>query len=399
MIDGWSMQLHGDAAGPWAGGGRPSMVLIGDADGRGARLQDESGVVRQWDNPLSALAWMDRHVRTEAPPGRRWVGFLSYDLGRLFENLPRLAKDDLQMPLFAFGLVDADQPESRPRTTGGRTLGSGELRSTFDRMGYLQAVERCLEYIRAGDIFQVNLSQRFELPQSNSVEAIDAALRNNFPARYGATLIADNWALLCNSPELFLRIQPAADGRRGILTRPIKGTRPRQPGQKETLVNSVKDQAELNMIIDLERNDLGRICEIGSVRVTEPRTIETHPTVYHGVAGIGGTLRPDVSFVDLLAATFPGGSITGAPKVRAMQIIEELEGIRRGPYCGAIGCLCPDGSIQLNVAIRTMIVKDETVYIPVGGGIVADSDPAGEYEETLTKAAALFAALKMAGNP
>ena len=387
------MHLHGNAAGPWAGGGRPSMVLIGGTGGRGAQLQDETGVVRQWDNPLSALAWMEQHVRAKARPGQRWIGYLGYDLGRLFEHLPQSAQDDLQMPLFAFGLVDPDQLKSPPQSTDVRMLGSGKLKSTFDRQGYLQAAERCLEYIRAGDIFQVNLSQRFEAALPASVEWIDAALRRQFPARYGARLQGDNWALLCNSPELFLQVRPTMDGGRSILTRPIKGTRPRQPGQKEALRDSIKDQAELNMIIDLERNDLGRICEVGSVRVIEPRTIEPHLTVYHGVAGICGILRPEVSFVEMLAATFPGGSITGAPRIRAMQIIEELEGVRRGPYCGAIGCLCHDGTIQLNVAIRTMIVRGQKAYIPVGGGIVADSDPAEEYQETLTKAAALFAAL------
>jgi para-aminobenzoate synthetase component 1 len=147
------------------------------------------------------------------------------------------------------------------------------------------------------------------------------------------------------------------------------------------------------MIVDLERNDLGRVCEIGSVKVTQPREIEAHPTVYHGVATIEGTLRPDVTFVDLLRATFPGGSITGAPKIRAMEIIDELEPTRRGPYCGAIGYLAADGSMEFNIAIRTMIVKDGLVHVPVGGGIVADSDPAEEYEETLVKARAMFAAL------
>lgn len=391
------MQLHGDADGRWFGGGRPTLVLIGDADGRGAQLLNEAGVVRSWDDPRIALAWMERHVRAEARLDQRWIGFLSYDLGRLFERLPQQATDDLQLPLFAFGLVDLNDTTPPPSPTPGRAFVSGNRKSTFDRRRYLQAVERCLEYIRAGDIFQVNLSQRFELSLPAPVEAIDAALRRQFPARYGATIRGINWSLLCNSPELFLRVCPDGQGRRSILTRPIKGTRPRKPGQDRILRDSIKDQAELNMIIDLERNDLGRICEIGSVQVTEPRTIETHPTVYHGVAGICGILRPEVSFVELLAATFPGGSITGAPKIRAMQIIEELEGVRRGAYCGAIGCLCPDGAIQLNVAIRTMIVKGEKVYIPVGGGIVADSDPAEEYQETLTKAEALFTALELAG--
>ena len=163
------------------------------------------------------------------------------------------------------------------------------------------------------------------------------------------------------------------------------------------LLASKKDQAELNMIVDLERNDLGRICEIGSVRVTSPREIESHPTVYHGVATIEGTLRDDVTFVDLLRATFPGGSITGAPKIRAMEIIEELEPTRRGPYCGAIGFLSNDGHIEFNIAIRTMIATDGKIHIPVGGGIVADSNPAAEYEETLVKAKAMFAAVGIDG--
>jgi para-aminobenzoate synthetase component 1 len=162
---------------------------------------------------------------------------------------------------------------------------------------------------------------------------------------------------------------------------------------EEQLRDSDKDQAELNMIIDLERNDLGRICKTGSVRVTQHRAIERHPTVYHGVATVEGVLRRGVGFVDLLRATFPGGSVTGAPKIRAMQIIDELEPVRRGPYCGAIGYLAADGSMQFNVAIRTMVSKDGLVHVPVGGGIVADSDPAAEYEETLVKARAMFAAL------
>ena len=162
---------------------------------------------------------------------------------------------------------------------------------------------------------------------------------------------------------------------------------------EQELRDSKKDQAELNMIVDLERNDLGRICQIGSVRVTNPRQIESHPTVYHGVATIEGTLRDDVNFVDLLRATFPGGSITGAPKIRAMQIIEELEPTRRGPYCGAIGFVGNDGHIEFNIAIRTMIATAGQVHIPVGAGIVADSQPAAEYEETLVKAKAMFAAL------
>jgi para-aminobenzoate synthetase component 1 len=159
------------------------------------------------------------------------------------------------------------------------------------------------------------------------------------------------------------------------------------------LLASIKDAAELNMIVDLERNDLGRICRTGTVRVTEPRHIETHPTVHHGVATVEGVLRDEVDFVQILRATFPGGSITGAPKIRAMQIIDELEPVARGVYCGAIGYLAADGAVGLNVGIRTMTFAGGKVYVPVGGGIVADSDPQAEYDETLVKAQAMFAAL------
>jgi para-aminobenzoate synthetase component 1 len=218
-----------------------------------------------------------------------------------------------------------------------------------------------------------------------------ARLRRQSPAAYGACFsYADGVAILSNSPELFLRVESDS---RTVSTRPIKGTRPRQPGMEEALRRSEKDQAELNMIVDLERNDLGRVCEIGTVRVAQPREIEAHPTVYHGVATVEGRLRRDVTFIDLLRATFPGGSVTGAPKIRAMQIIEELEPVRRGPYCGAIGYVAGDGSIQFNVAIRTMIIESGKVHVPVGGAVVADSDPAAEYEETLVKAKAMFDAL------
>lgn len=161
----------------------------------------------------------------------------------------------------------------------------------------------------------------------------------------------------------------------------------------EELKTSVKDQAELNMIVDLERNDLGRICRIGSVRVRGTREIEEHPTVYHGSATILGELPDEIGLIDILKATFPGGSITGAPKIRAMQIIRELEPHARGPYCGAIGYLDADGSMQFNIAIRTLLIRGTEVRVPVGGGIVADSQPAAEYDETIVKAMAALAAL------
>jgi para-aminobenzoate synthetase component 1 len=200
--------------------------------------------------------------------------------------------------------------------------------------------------------------------------------------------------LLSTSPELFL----AVDGRQ-VVTRPIKGTRPAAAPVDE-LLHSEKDTAELNMIVDLMRNDLGRVCSYGSVKVAQPRTIESHPTIHHGVATVTGELHPSRDIVDLLRATLPGGSITGAPKVRAMQIIDELEPTARGPYCGCIGYLSRDEAM-LNIAIRTMQLHREvddhyTVHCHAGGGIVADSNPAAEYQETLTKARAMIAALSIA---
>ena len=349
-------------------------------------------------DPLAALAWMAGHVRSRGPERRaRWVGFLSYDLGRLFEDLPRAAADDLHLPLFEFALIEdgTDSIHSAIRPGAARVAGpSDRPGSTFERDAYIAAVERAIEYIRAGDVFQVNLSQRFSAPIRELPAPIYERLLAGSPARYGGLLDFGDYVLICNSPELFLRV--ATDPRTGdrrVVTRPIKGTRPRLPGMAAELRDSIKDAAELNMIVDLERNDLGRVCRVGTVKVTEPRTIETHPTVLHGVATIEGTLRDDVCFVDLLRATFPGGSVTGAPKIRAMQIIDELEPVRRGPYCGAIGYLDSDGTIEFNVAIRTMIAREGLIHIPVGGGIVADSDPAAEYDETLVKARAMFAAL------
>jgi anthranilate/para-aminobenzoate synthase component I len=301
----------------------------------------------------------------------------------------------LNVPLFCFARCDSGTPSEFSRIAceacfvGERQRLASEpakLRSTFERDAYISAVERVIDYIRGGDVFQVNLSQRFTLPM---VEAPIRIADRLLPARYGAFLDFGDHAIISNSPELFIRVTPD----RRIITRPIKGTRPRAPGMERELLESAKDQAELNMIVDLERNDLGRVCEIGSVRVSEARAIETHPTVYHGAATIQGRLRREISFVDLLRAVLPGGSITGAPKIRAMEIIEELEPVRRGPYCGAIGYLGCGGEMEFNVAIRTMIVKDDLVHIPVGGGIVADSDPGAEYDETLVKARAMFAAL------
>jgi para-aminobenzoate synthetase component 1 len=375
--------------------GSPVARLVCDATSlKTTLINQDNREIRHWTDPLEALAWM-ASFENVSNRAARWIGYLSYDLGRLFERLPEIAADSLGLPLFNFTLYDqAGAPISPLEET---PAVSSPLQSNFTRETYQAAVRRCIDYISAGDVFQVNLSQRFSVGQPASAQRIYDRLIERTPAWYGALLQYSDHALICNSPEMFLSVAPQTDGQRIVTTRPIKGTRPRRDGMEQALRDSMKDQAELNMIVDLERNDLGRVCEIGSVKVTQPRMIETHPTVYHGAATIQGTLRHDVTLVDLLRATFPGGSVTGAPKIRAMEIIEELEPTRRGPYCGAIGYLSKDGQMEFNIAIRTMIVKDGLVHIPVGGGIVADSNPADEYEETLVKARAMFAALGL--NP
>lgn len=380
-----TIRLDGDAGWSRAPGPARWMLQCHPMSWR-TQLIASTGVIREWADPLEALHWMSTDAREY-----EWIGYLSYDVGRWFESIPVSALPGLNIPLFCFTAHDpaTAKPSDVPPEWREALRKPSELEHYFTRDNYEQVIRACLDYISAGDVFQINLSQRFVAHTQASPRSIYANLCAQAPAQHGALLEYENFALICNSPELFLRVTPD----RKVITRPIKGTRPRKPGMEQELLDSEKDQAELNMIVDLERNDLGRVCEIGSVHVIEPRTIEAHPTVYHGVATVEGKLREGVSFVDLLAATFPGGSITGAPKIRAMEIIEELEPVRRGPYCGAIGHLSPDGTIELNVAIRTMIAIDGKIHIPVGGGIVADSDPGEEYEETLVKAHAMLAAL------
>ncbi len=372
----------------------PALILECESNSGVALLQDDQGIVQMWDDPLAALDWMPEYLAEFDASDARWIGYLSYELGRLFETIPAYGIDDLQLPLYAFTLHQVPERRAGWHAGSQKPRERQVLASNFTREQYLAAVEKAIDYISAGDIFQVNLSQRFTAALTEHPSRIYDRLRRDAPALYGAYLDHLDYALLCNSPELFLRIERDREsGLRKVITRPIKGTRAAGAGMEYQLRDSEKDQAELNMIIDLERNDLGRVCEIGSVKVTQPRSIESHPTVLHGVATIEGLLRPEVTFVDLLRATFPGGSITGAPKIRAMQIIEELEPTRRGPYCGAVGYIAADGSMEFNIAIRTMIVCDGLVHMPVGGGIVADSNPIAEYEETLVKARAMFAAV------
>jgi len=283
----------------------------------------------------------------------------------------------------------------------------GELRwrlepfeETTDATLWKAAIDRAIELIRGGDIYQSNITHLLRSTLHGSPRGLAIHALATAAPWHGALLeLPDGSALISLSPELFLGGEFASEGREGfVLTRPIKGTRPAS-GDPAELLASEKDEAELTMIVDLMRNDLGRICQPGSVEVAEPRHIEAHPTVHQGVATVQGVLRAGVTIVDLLSATFPPGSVTGAPKIRAMQVIESLEPWARGPYCGAIGCLSDHGRFAFNVAIRTlaagppeaMAVTTEMprrhVLYGVGCGIVADSDPAAEWQESLDKAA------------
>ena len=262
------------------------------------------------------------------------------------------------------------------------------LRSSFTHEAYLDAVARVREYIYAGDIFQANLSQRFEAPLDEHPWDLYRRLRARNAAPFAAYMELPDAAVLSASPERFLRV--GVDGR--VETRPIKGTRPRGLGPEhdlalgQALTESSKDQAENLMIVDLMRNDLSRVCTPGTVRVPELFTLERYATVHHLVSTVVGTLEPGKDALDLLRAAFPGGSITGAPKVRAMEIIAELEPSARGVYCGSIGYWGVTGALDTSIAIRTAVARGDRVYFSAGGGIVADSVPEQEYRETLDKA-------------
>jgi para-aminobenzoate synthetase component 1 len=270
-----------------------------------------------------------------------------------------------------------------------------EFRSNVSRADYLATVLRVLEEIAAGEVYQVNVSQRLEATWVGTAWEAYERLRGASPVPFGAFLQLDtDTAILSASPERFLRL----DGRR-VETRPMKGTRPRGGTSAEDerlaaeLACSPKDRAENAMIVDVLRNDLGRACRTGSVTVQELCTVEPYATVWQMVSSVIGELRPGLDSLDLLRACFPGGSITGAPKIRAMELIEELETVRRGVYCGAIGYLSATGAMDASVAIRTLVLDGQRLLLSVGGGIVADSDPEAEYEESLVKARAALRAV------
>jgi len=380
-----------------------------------------------------------RYAGTKLPKGifcGGWIGYFSYELGRCIELLPETTIDDLQMPLIRlcfydrliaydhlknnFWLIAIELPDDSeraqdkfatleslltqsqrihiklPASADLETIDFSRIRCNMDKDYYLRMVKKIKRYIYDGDVYQINFSQRFECDYN--ANAIDLFHWQNYynPSPYAAYIDAGNFHIVSASPEMFITITDCL-----IRTKPIKGTQPYTANDTQTnkknyneLLTSEKEKAELNMIIDLERNDVAKICIPGTRKVIQPRTIETYPTVYHAVATVAGQLREKITFCGTLKAMFPGGSITGAPKIRSMEIIDETEPTARGVYTGSIGYIGLDGSVCLNIAIRTIIIKNRKAFAQTGGGIVADSDPQAEWNETITKARALLAGIK-----
>jgi|FLYN01.1.fsa_nt_gi anthranilate synthase component 1 len=365
------------------------------------------------------------------------VGYLGYDVVRYFERLPETAIRELDVPDAAFmlpdtlvifdhakhqlivlanahntgdpdaaydnaverieQLVEAIRQPPRVLPQLNAPLGD-ELRSNMTRARYEENVCRAKEYIAAGDAFQVVPSQRFSCQTSASPLAIYRALRMLNPSPYMFLLqFGDDFSLIGASPEMMVRLED------GVATvRPIAGTRPRGASEEEDkrleveLLADPKERAEHVMLVDLGRNDLGRVCEYGTVKVSRMMYIERYSHVMHIVSQVEGRIRKGMDAFDLIRATFPAGTLTGAPKVRAMEIIEELEGTRRGPYGGAVGYFSFDGSMDTCITIRAVLMQGDTVYVQAGGGVVADSDPAREYEESINKSRAMAAAIRYA---
>jgi para-aminobenzoate synthetase component I len=421
-------------------------------------------VDRPVSDPLASVdRWLTQHASRGLPglpPFQGGVaGFLAYEFGRCFERIRPAPHDEFGMPLAVLGLYDvvlawdhasqqgwlisqgygatpqasdaerislaerrADffrrrwmQPTDRTTWTQATNvhgmahgltapqfetrLGGGWL-GNFDSLGYRNAVERAREYIYAGDIFQVNLSQRLLCPARCDSRDLYRKLRHVNAAPFAAYFDIGSAQIVSASPERFLKVESG-----WIETRPIKGTRRRTSQEAidcvqqdaaiaEELKSSPKDRAENIMIVDLLRNDLSRVCDPKSLIVDQLCAIETYPFVIHLVSSIRAKLRTDAGFCDLISSVFPGGSITGAPKVRAMEIIGELEPTVRGPYCGSLGYVAMDGSMDWNILIRTLTCSRGWWQFQVGGGIVADSIPAWEEEETWTKAAGIVAAIQ-----
>lgn len=352
-----------------------------------------------------------------------YIGYISYDAGRLIEKLPNTAKEDFYIPdmkfilynniiifdlinnkCFITALENREQSikEIEEKILNGSKVeeksfieGNNKFYSNFTRDEYIEAVKKMKDYIVNGDIYIANMTQRFYCKCTKDSFDIYSNLRKINKAPFSAYLNYDDFQVISSSPERFIQIK---DGR--VITRPIKGTRPRGENQKEDefyrkeLENSEKDKSELLMIVDLERNDLSKVCDKNSVIVSELFKIEEYATVFHLVSTIEGQLKLGNSAVKCIKEAYPGGSITGAPKIRAMEIIEELEGVKRNLYTGIIGYFDLRGNSDFNIVIRTIIKKDNKAYFGVGGGITYESNEEDEYEETIQKAKALMKVLK-----
>lgn len=359
------------------------------------------------------------------------LGYFSYDLSRTIETLTHLANDDEALPEMAVGIYtwaivvdhkkkksyltghirkkDAhwtwkklistfSQPPSSTRDEKKFTV-TGSITSNFTYPQYVEAFKKVKQYIIAGDCYQINLTQRFSAPACGQPWSAYQQLRKLNSAPFSAYINMPFAHILSSSPERFLQVK---DGK--VETNPIKGTRPRSTNQQEdkkqikSLQTSSKDRAENVMIVDLLRNDMGKVCQHGSITVPTLFSVESFATVHHLVSTIKGTLKKDKDAIDLLKACFPGGSITGAPKIRAMEIIEALEPHRRGIYCGSIGYIGFNGNMDTNIAIRTLIYNQNTIRFWVGGGIIYDSKVNAEYQETLDKGKALLELLNNLKN-
>ena len=375
------------------------------------------------------LSTYEMDYRSELPFIGGAVGYFGYDLCHHMEKLPRTAVDDVNIPdmylCFYHGAIIIDHKINCVYITDAELKSGGQLRvdkvlntiregeanpavvnvihherevdfePNMDKDTYLNSVRRIKEYIRTGDIYQANMTQRFETELRDEPVSLYKKLREINPAPFSSYIDFGDGQIVSSSPERFLKVR---DGH--VETRPIKGTLPRgrTPEEdemlKNKLQNSKKDRSELLMIVDLERNDLSRVAKTGTVKVPELFVIESYATVHHLVSTVTAEMKDELTFVDLLEASFPGGSITGAPKIRAMQVIDELEPTQRNIYTGSIGYIDFNGNADLNIVIRTIVCKDEKAYFQVGGGIVWDSDEYLEYDETLDKARALMNALR-----
>lgn len=401
---------------------------------RDGRIEKQTGEPLALLEKLTATYATDRKVDLPAFQGGA-IGFISYDYARRIEALPDLAKDDLQVPDIFFYLFDTwavfdiasetvtamklstseidlaqwERTWQEAATCGLQqrlfsnevavevTQDESELTVSFAGAAFEQAVLKIQEYIAQGDVFQVNLSVRQSKALHVDPMTVYEAVRSFNPSPYMAYIATPDFAVVSGSPELLVK----RDGHE-LSTRPIAGTRPRGKSEEEDvrlaneLIENEKERAEHVMLVDLERNDLGRVSTYGTVEVNEFMVIERYSHVMHIVSNVRGEVAKGKTNADILRAVFPGGTITGAPKIRTMEIIEELEPVRRGLYTGSIGWLGYNGDMEFNIVIRTAFIKDGIAHIQAGAGIVIDSVPAREYQESLNKAKAMWQAKAMA---